>query len=475
MIRGAKHSEFQMNSKLRERNSNGYLFQAEVPVWYRADGGVSSEWLSICEEERNQTKDLMSAISSLSNLQTAYLAVKSNKGSSGIDNESIKDFGKWFLLGKRELQTSLLSGSYRPQAVKQVMIPKSSGGERMLGIPTVRDRVVQQAIHQVLVLYYEPKFSEHSYGFRPGRNSHQALSSSCAAVRSGKSYVVDIDLSKFFDEVSHQRLLWLLSTRVGDKRLLRLLGQILRSGIMIDGIVSQRIKGTPQGSPLSPLLSNIVLDELDQELDRRGLTYVRYADDVKVFVSKRRNAERIMGSLTNFIEHRMKLKVNKDKSAVRKANETVFLGYRLDWQGKLGLSKASETRLKSKLKQITRRNRGISLGQMIVELNKVLQGWLHYFHLARMKTKLAKIEGWLRRRLKCYRLRQCKRVIGIVRFLRQLGVEKTLSWRTALSGKGWWRLSNSPATNIGMNNDWFARQGLYSLTAHYKRLFRNPL
>jgi RNA-directed DNA polymerase len=475
MRKGAKHSEIPMNPHEGESKMNGDLFIREMPVWYLADGKVSPEWLSICEEERNQTKQLMEKIASLSNLQNAYLVVKSNGGSSGVDKQSIKTFGAWFALGKISLQSELLKGDYQPQSVKRVLIPKPNGGERQLGIPTVRDRVVQQAIQQVLQVYYEPNFSEHSYGFRPHRNCHQALKASLAHIKKGKGYVVDIDLEKFFDEVNHQRLLWLMSTRIGDTRLLKLISKILKSGILVDGLIEQRIKGTPQGSPLSPLLSNIVLEELDQELHRRGLSFVRYADDVKIFVKHKSSAERTMNSLTRFIEQRMKLKVNQSKSAIRRANQTTFLGYRLDWGGKLGLSTTNEDRLKQKLKQITRRNRGISLEQMIKEVNETLQGWLHYFRLARMKKKLEQIEGWLRRRLKCYRLKQCKRVIGIVRFLRKLGVEKTLSWRTALSGKRWWRLSNSPALAMGMNNNWFTKQGLYSLTANYAKLFRNPL
>jgi hypothetical protein len=239
-----------------------------------------------------------------------------------------------------------------------------------------------------------------------------------------------------------------------------------------DGLQTQRIKGTPQGSPLSPLLSNIILDELDQELMRRGLNFVRYADDVQIFVGSIKSAERVSEGIIRFIEDRMLLKVNREKSGIKKCTEVTYLGYSFLANGTLRLSDKSEQRLKDKLRDITRRNRGVSFEQILKELNPILQGWLQYFRLARMKTRLDKIEGWLRRRLKCYRLKQCKRVIGIVRFLVSLGVEKTLSWRTALSGKGWWRLSNSPALNIEMNNHWFAVQGLYSLSDNYKRLFR---
>lgn len=477
MLKGRQDSRNQMNLITRqgECNFSEDLFATGVPVWYKGNGEVRSEWLSICEGERNQTKELLERVIDLGNLRKAYEKVKSNGGSSGVDKESILEYGARFKHDYLLLQRSLLDGSYTPDLVLGVQIPKAGGGYRQLGIPTVADRVVQQAILQVLQPYYDPKFSPYSYGFRPHRSCQEALRQSCRYVKAGYTRVVDIDLSKFFDEVNHQRLEWLLSTRIGDKRLLSLIHKILRSGILQDGLVSQRIKGTPQGSPLSPLLSNIVLDELDQELERRGLCYVRYADDVKIFVKSKLSSERVFKSLTAFIERRMLLKINYDKSGIHYAKDTEFLGYRLQYGGKLILSEKSERRLKDKLRTLTRRNRGVSFGQIIKELRQVLEGWLHYFHMALMKKKLSQIDGWLRRRLKCYRLKQCKRAISVFRFMQSLGVEKTLSWRLALSGKGYWRLSNSPATNIGMNNEWFARQGYYSLSENYQKLHRKPL
>lgn len=451
------------------------LFGEAIPVWYQKNGKVNPEWLSICKEERNQTTRLLEQIVEFSNLQKAYKQVKKNGGSGGIDRVSIKEFGDWVSKHYQELQLAILQETYQPQAVRGIKIPKPKGGFRQLGIPTIKDRVVQQAISQVLQPIYDPKFSNNSFGFRPRRNAHQALLKASKIVKSGKHVVVDLDLAKFFDEVNHQRLMWLLGTRLGDQRLLRLISKILKTNILMDGLQAQRTKGTPQGSPLSPLLSNIVLDELDQELTRRGLSFVRYADDVQIFVSSQASAENVQSSITNFIESRMKLKVNREKSGIKPSIKVNFLGYSLLSDGKLGLSQTSEKRLKEKLKTITQRNRGVSLGQIIKELNTALQGWLQYFKLAQMKKKLTKIEGWLRRRLKCFRLKQCKRVTGIVRFLTKLGVERTLCWRTALSGKGWWRLSNSPALNIGMNNEWFAKQGFYSLTLNYAHIFRNSL
>jgi group II intron reverse transcriptase/maturase len=476
MRKVSKRLKIQMKPAGQEESiTNNDLFVTEIPVWYQPNGKVNPKWLSICEEERNQTTALLEQISNPSNLIKAYKQVKKNGGSSGIDGVTIKEFGIWFNINYQTLQTELQQESYRPQMVRGIKIPKPKGGFRILGIPTIKDRVVHQAISQVLQPIFDPKFSTNSYGFRPKHNAHQALLKASEIVKSGKSIIVDLDLAKFFDEVNHQRLLWLLGTRIGDKGLLRLISRIVKTDILIDGLQEQRIKGTPQGSPLSPLLSNIVLDELDQELTRRGLSFVRYADDLQIFVSSQHSANRVQEGVINFIENKMKLKVNREKSGIKHCYEVNFLGHRILYGGKLGLSQSSEQRLKEKLKTITQRKRGVSFEQLIKETRTVLQGWLHYFRLASMKSKLTKIEGWLRRRLKCFRLKQCKRTIGIVRFLRKLGVEKTLSWRTALSGKGWWRLSNSPALSIGMSNQWFIGQGFYSLTENYKRLHCKPL
>lgn len=454
---------------------NNDLFATEVPVWYRKSGQVSPAWLSSCEEERNRTTGLLERITSYSNLERAYKQVRKNGGSAGVDGMNVEEFREWFIQNWRNLQEELLTGSYEPQAVKGVEIPKPNGGVRQLGIPTIRDRVVHQAMHQVMQEMYDPKFSPSSYGFRPGRSAHQALKQCCAIVKGGKRRIVDIDLEKFFDKVNHQRLLWLLGTRIGDQRLLRLIGKVLKSGILKGGLVEQRVEGTPQGSPLSPLLSNIVLDELDQELTRRGLSFVRYADDLQIFVGSEKAADRVLESITAFIENRMKLKVNREKSGIRRLHEVNFLGYGLLGGGKLRLSPKSAQRLKDKLKEMTRRNRSVSFQQLLKELESTLRGWLTYFRYAQMKRKLTAIESWLRRRLKCFRLKQCKRVIGIARFLMGLGVNKTLSWCTALSGKGWWRLSKSQALSIGMNNQWFLDQGFYSLSDNYRLLHRNPL
>ena len=458
-----------------ERGQSNRLFVEAVPVWYSRNRQVNSEWLSACKEERNLTESLMEQIADPLNLNKAYQQVKSNGGSAGVDNMKVEALQEWLGNNLTHLQEQLLNGNYQPQMVRGVQIPKPGGGKRQLGIPTVTDRLVQQAIHQVLSVRYEKIFSENSYGFRPNKNAHQALKQAGNYVAQGKNNVIDLDLEKFFDEVNHHRLMWLLSTRIGDSRVLQLIHRYLKTGMLQEGLIEQRTKGTPQGSPLSPLLSNIVLDELDKELEQRGHCYVRYADDVKIFVGSKRRAAEVKASITKYITQKLKLKVNESKSRICKGYELNFLGHSILPKGEVGLSRQSEQRLKDKVKEVTKRNRGISLEEMLKELRRKLQGWLNYFRYAKMSRKMESIDGWIRRKLKCFRLKQCKRTIGIVRWLRKLGVEEKLSWRMALSGKGWWRISNSPALNIGMNNMWFAEQGYYSLSENYKSLHRKSL
>ena len=460
---------------MEERRQSNHLYAEAVPVRYSRSGKVNPEWLSACREQRNLTKHLMEQIADPLNLSKAYQRVLSNGGSGGVDGMTVKELQGWLGENLNQLQQQLLQGIYEPQPIRGVQIPKRNGGKRQLGIPTVKDRLIQQSVHQVLSVDYERIFSVNSYGFRPAKNAHQALKQGAEYVAQGKGYVIDLDLEKFFDEVNHHRLMWLLSTRTGDKRVLQLIHRYLKAGMLQEGLAEQRIKGTPQGSPLSPLLSNIVLDELDKELERRGHSYVRYADDVKIFVGNQQRAEEVKVSITKYIVEKLKLKVNESKSRICHGYELNFLGHSILKDGSLGLSKESERGLKDKVREITKRKRGISLEEMLGMLRTKLQGWLNYFRHARMSSKLEAIDGWIRRKLKCFRLKQCKRRIGIVRWLRKLGVEEKLSWRTALSGKGWWRLSNSPALNIGMNKMWFVQQGYYSLSENYKTLHRKSL
>lgn len=450
-------------------------WQADGLVWSGTNVSVAAnrrteEWLADCREERTLTNDLMEKITDLSNLHRACKKVILNGGRGGVDGMELEDLRKWFSIHHKALQEQLLSGKYYPEAVRGVKIPKPKGGQRQLGIPTVKDRLVQQAILQVLSPRYERIFSAYSYGFRPGRSAHQGLRQAGEYVSMGKRHVVDIDLAKFFDEVYHDRLLWRMSTRIGDRRLLKLIHRFLKAGLLEGGLMNQRIKGTPQGGPLSPLLSNIVLDELDKELERRGHSFVRYADDVIILVGSQKSAERVKSSLTNYLESDLKLKVNREKSQVVKCWAVNFLGHGINVDGTLLLSRSSEARLKDKLRQTTRRNRGRSFAQILGEVNRRLQGWLHYFRYAKMKSKLQTLMSWLKHRLRCYRLKQCKRAIGIARWLQKLGVPKNRSWTTAASRRGWWRKAGTPAVHEGMNNDWFARQGLLNVMTIYSRL-----
>jgi len=436
---------------------------------FDGSGRQTKEWLSDCEESRNSTVNLMCRIADPSNLKLALNRVKSNGGSGGVDGMDIEELLEWFSANYTSLISDLRIGAYVPSPVRGVKIPKPKGGYRQLGIPTLKDRLVQQAIHQVLSPLYEGIFSDRSYGFRPNRGAHDCLFSAQAEVSKGFSYVVDIDMSKFFDEVNHDRLMSRLSQRIGDKVLLKLIHRFLRSGLMEGGLLGHKIKGTPQGGPLSPLLSNIVLDELDKELEHRGHKFVRYADDVIVLVKSEASATRVLESLTNFIEGKLKLKINRAKSQIVRSWELNFLGHSIG-KDHLGLSYSSEKRLKSKLKSLTSRNRGRSLSTIISEVNRSLIGWLNYYRYARMKGKLRHLYSWLKRRLRCYRLKQCKRAIGMWRFLVSLGVPKNRSWTTATSRKGWWRISATPSAHEGMNNLWFNRIGLVHVPERYLKL-----
>ena len=471
--------------KVMQTTANKYGTQMKLPgavEWVRAGSNwkgpdvfsgpnqASVEWLSDCEKERSSSQDLLAEISSLPNLAQACRRVISNGGKGGVDRMEVKELSAWLNSNWRKLQSELLSGSYMPSAVLGVSIPKPSGGQRQLGIPTVKDRLVQQAIHQVLSPRYEQVFSENSYGFRPNRSAHEALHQAGKYVGEGKTWVADLDIAKFFDEVNHDRLLWLLSRRIGDKRLLKLISRFLKSGMMQDGLLSQRVKGTPQGGPLSPLLSNIILDELDKELERRGHSFVRYADDVIILVGSQQAAHRVLSSVSRYLTDRLHLRVSETKSRVCRPYELNFLGHAIGWKGQLYLSKKSEKRFKQTIRQVTRRNRGVSLAQVISELNVKVRGWLYYFRFAQMKGKLRNLIGWLQRKLRCYRLKQCKRAIGIMRFLHRCGVSKQRAWLVALSRKGWWRLANTPATNEAMNNQWLQNMGLIDFNELYINL-----
>jgi group II intron reverse transcriptase/maturase len=436
----------------------------------RAEEQKESQVTGAGEQERALAGNLMQMVLSPENLKRAHKQVKKNKGAAGIDQMVVGDFAGWYAEEGNPLLAQLYAETYQPQGVREVEIPKDNGSMRKLGIPTVTDRILQQAIAQVLSPIYELEFSDNSYGFRPKRSAHQALGKASQYVEQGSSIVVDMDLKTFFDVVNHDRLMYQLSKRIGDKPLLRLIRKYLQSGIMIGGLVSQRTEGTPQGSPLSPLLSNIVLDEMDKELESRGHKFVRYADDCTIFVQSQAAGERVMESISNFIEGKLKLIVNKDKSKVCFVNQTKYLGYTIQNNGSLSIAVKSLDKLKAKVRIITKRNRGVKFEQVIAELTASLRGWLNYFQYAKCQKLLQGLDSWIRRKLRCYRLKQCKNTFTLHKFLERNGVKKWHSWILALSGKGYWRKSGCPQAHQAMDNLWFDELGLYNLTLNYNRL-----
>jgi RNA-directed DNA polymerase len=422
------------------------------------------------EQKRALTAHLMERVVERENLNKAYKRVKANKGAPGVDGMTVADLRGWVKEHKEEFIGLLLRGDYQPSPVRGVEIPKPGGGVRQLGIPTVVDRLAQQAILQVLEPILDPTFSESSYGFRPGRNAHQALKQASAYVAEGRCIVVDVDLEKFFDRVNHDILMARLARHVGDKRLLRIVRRFLQAGMMHNGVCMEREEGTPQGGPLSPLLANLLLDDLDKELERRGHRFCRYADDGNIYVQTVKAGERVMDSVKRFLEEKLRLKVNREKSAVAYVGERKFLGHRLLSGGRQTIAPKSLERAKERIREITRRNRGISFTQMVRELNVFLTGWVAYYRHAECKTHLQRLDEWIRHKLRCVRLKQRKRAKPIADFLQSLGVPTWRAWILARSGKGWWRMAGSPPAAEAMTTDWFQDLGLVSLTVRYAEL-----
>lgn len=407
---------------------------------------------------------LMERVVDPSNLNRAYGRVVGNKGAAGCDGMTVSDLRAWVEAHRDSFLSSLLDGSYQPQPVRGVQIPKRNGGVRQLGIPTVVDRLVQQAIAQVLSELLDASFSESSYGFRPGRSAHDALTAASGYVAAGRGWVVDLDLEQFFDRVNHDILMARLARRLGDKRLLRIIRRFLEAGmIMQDGVCVRRQEGTPQGGPLSPFLANLLLDDLDKELERRGHRFCRYADDCNIYVRSAKAGERVMQSVTDFLEGKLKLRVNRAKSAVARPSERKFLGYRILAGGHLTIAPKSVESAKTRIRQITRRTRGQSLPTVIRELNQFTLGWVAYYRLAAAQTTLRDLDQWIRRRLRCIRLKQLKRARTIAVFLWKLGCKRDHAWAVAASGKGWWRKAKTQATHRAMDLAWFQEQGLRSM------------
>jgi RNA-directed DNA polymerase len=409
------------------------------------------------------------------NLMAAYKRVVSNGGAGGVDGRSVDDLKHQIRTDWPRIREQLLSATYVPSPVRKVEIPKpGGGGVRMLGIPTVMDRMIQQALQQVLTLTFDPTFSEDSYGFRPGRSTHQAVSRGKEHVEAGHRWVVDLDLAKFFDKVQHDVLMSRVARRVEDKRVLCVIGRYLRAGIMEDGVVSPRAEGTPQGGPLSPLLSNVLLDDLDKELERRGHRFVRYADDFQVYVKSKAAGERVMASLERFLEKRLRLKVNREKSAVDRPWKRKFLGYRstTDRKPRLRPAPQSVRRLKLKLKELFRRARGWSLARTIGELNPVLRGWGNYYGLSTVKGVFEELDQWIRRRLRLLLWRQWKRPRTRAKKLRKRGLEKGRANMAAYNSFGPWWNAGASHMNQAVPIKTFDQMGLVSLLEQHRRFMR---
>ncbi len=419
--------------------------------------------------ERNTTPEeeqLMEQLVERSNMKKAYAQVMRNKGAAGIDNMPVESLMPYLREEWPEIREQLLKGQYKPKSVRKVEIPKPDGGRRQLGIPTVLDRLIQQAINQILSPIFEPTFSENSYGFRPGRSAHHAVQQAKKYQTEGRRWVVDMDLAKFFDEVNHDILMSKIANRVKDKKLLLLIRRYLQAGIMSDGLVSARDKGTPQGGPLSPLLSNIVLDALDKELERRSHSFCRYADDCNVYVKSEKAGQRVFESVTKFVEEKLKLKVNREKSAVDRPHKRKFLGYSFTWhkQPKLRVPKESIKKVRGHLKAIFRQARGRNLQKTITEeLNPIIRGWINYFRLAEVKNFAEELDGWIRRRLRLVLWKQWKKPWTRRKRLITAGLSEERAVMSAFNRRGSWWNSGASHMNDSFRKKFFGEIGLISM------------
>lgn len=411
--------------------------------------------------------ELIVRIISRDNMNLAFQRVKRNKGAAGVDEKDIEATRLYLKEYGHEILRLIQEGKYKPQAVRRVEIPKPNGGKRKLGIPTVTDRVIQQAISQVLTPIFEKQFSPYSYGFRPNKSAHQAIEQARQYIEEGYYYVVDIDLEKFFDKVQHDKLMSIVAKSITDKMTLKLIRRYLQAGVMENGVVSVNKEGTPQGGPLSPLLSNIILNELDKELENRGHKFVRYADDCNIYVKSLKAGERVKEGITDFIEKKLKLKVNEEKSAVGKPIARVFLGmsfYQWKRKSKIYVPKKTKERFEGKLKKLTNRNWGVSMEFRILKINQLIQGWGNYFKIADIKKYASLTDAHIRRRLRACRWKEWKKTKTKYRNLKKQGIPSNVAWRCANTRKGYWRFSNNPVLDSALNKDYWIRQGLKQLT-----------
>jgi RNA-directed DNA polymerase len=444
---------------------------AEMPETQEGSSGQNSRdptrecRADMTTKEEIQKPSLIEAALERQNMILAYKQVVKNKGSAGIDKMQVEDLKDYLKKHWRQIKDEILAGAYKPNPVKEVEIPKPGGGIRKLGIPTVIDRLIQQALHQILNPIFDPEFSESSHGFRPGRGTHQAVLKAKEYIAEGKRWVVDLDLEKFFDRVNHNILMARVARKIKDKYVLLLIRRYLQAGIMINGMETAREEGTPQGGPLSPLLSNILLDDLDKELEKRGHSFCRYADDCNVYVQTEAAGKRVMASLKEFLEKRLKLKVNEEKSAVARPWRRKFLGYSVtvDKKTKLKVSPKAVERLKDKMKEKFRAGRGRNLAKFIEELTPLLRGWANYFRLGETKGVLEELDGWIRRKLRCIIWRQKKHGRGRMKAMIKRGIDKERARKSAGNGRGPWWNAGAPHMNEVYPKSYFDNLGLISL------------
>jgi len=433
----------------------------------REAGREETESLSTASDPESPagTNRMMEAVCERENLKEALRRVKANKGSAGVDGMTVGGITDYLKQHWPAIREQLLNGAYEPRPVRRVEIPKPDGGVRKLGIPTVPDRLIQQAVMQVLQRQWDPTFSESSYGFRPGRSARQAVAQAQKYIAEGHGWCVDLDLEKFFDRVNHDKLMGRIAKRVEDKRLLKLIRAFLNAGVMENGLVSPSVEGTPQGGPLSPLLSNLVLDELDRELERRGHRFVRYADDCNIYVRSERAGQRVMESVTQFITQGLKLKVNETKSAVARPQERKFLGFSFSAgpEVKRVIAPKALDRFKRRVREITRRAKGVSMKTTIEELAPFMRGWRGYFGFCETPEVLIGLTRWVRLRLRAAMWRQWKTQRRRREALMELGVRSQLASNTAGSGLGPWYLAKAKALSVGLSNAYFKSLGLPSL------------
>ena len=435
----------------------------------RTQGSEVPVAASAPERPADSTSHLMEAICTRDNLIRALRRVRANKGSPGVDGMTVDELPGYLKAHWPQIREQLLAGTYRPAPVQRQEVEKTDGGKRNLGIPTALDRFTQQAVLQVLNPLWDPTFSEHSYGFRPGRSAHQAVAKAQTYIVEGRAWVVDLDLEKFFDRVNHDRLMAALAKRIADKRLLKLIRAFLNAGVMEDGVVIHTWEGTPQGGPLSPLLSNIVLDELDKMLEHRGHAFVRYADDCNIYVRSERAGQRVMESVTDFITRKLKLKVNQQKSAVDRPSQRKFLGFSFTsgTEIKRRIAPKSLERFKERVRKLTRRTRGVSLSQMVEDLSVVLRGWSGYFRFCQTPSILARLDGWIRRRLRAVIWKQWKRSTKRKRELVRRGVDPAVAASASIYIRSPWAVSNDRSMNAAFPSSWWTSVKLYSLREHW--------